>query len=275
MSKKLITSNKVRVGDISISYYLKKATSADAKTIIFLHGFPFNKNTWRGQLQALPENVTGIAIDIRGHGQSTAGHGFFSIDCFAKDLRAFMDKLEIDRATLCGLSMGGYIALRAQEIFPERVAALVLVDTHSKADSNAAKQKRFDTIQAVLKHGRRPFAIASVGSLFGDKALQGNPKAVELVKSSIRRNNVRNICATLLALASRTDTTDSLAMFASPTLLIRGKEDKITAQADMLLMKERIKKATYLEIDHAGHLPNLEEEAVFNTALVDFINEIA
>ena len=119
MAERIIKSNKIRIGDLSISYYTKRATRYPEKHIIFLHGFPFNKNMWREQLENLDEEVTGIAIDIRGHGNSTKGHGFFSIDVFAKDLGVFIEKLDLKRVILCGLSMGGYIALRAYQLFPE------------------------------------------------------------------------------------------------------------------------------------------------------------
>lgn len=274
MAERLVKSNKIRIGDISISYYIKKGKATASKTIIFLHGFPFNKNMWREQLDALPDDVTGVAVDIRGHGNSTAGHGYFSIDVFAKDLRVLLDKLEIDQAILCGISMGGYIALRAYELFPEKIVGLVLCDTHSKADSNTAKQKRFDSIQAVLNHGRRPFAIGFVENVFAPQTLEGKPETVELIKRSIRRNSISTICATLLALASRTDTSESLYQITVPVLLIRGAQDKITAKQDMQDMADAIPSNNFVEIEHAGHLPNLDDPIQFNRLLLAFVEEL-
>ncbi|TDS11852.1 alpha/beta fold hydrolase [Sphingobacterium paludis] len=274
MAERLIKSSKIRIGDISISYYHKKAKTESDKTIIFLHGFPFNKNMWRAQLDTLPDHVSAIAVDIRGHGNSTAGHGFFSIDVFAKDLRVFMEKLDIQQAILCGVSMGGYIALRAYELFPERIIGLVLSDTHSKADSNAAKQRRFDSIQAVLNHGRRPFAIGFVENVFTSQSIEDMPEATELIKSSIRRNSISTICATLLALASRTDTSASLFQIEVPCLLIRGAEDKITSKQDMIDMANAIPNNRFIEIDNAGHLPNLEDPRRFTELLTEFLEEV-
>lgn len=273
MAERIIKSNKVRVGDLSIAYHIKKATETPEKTIIFLHGFPFNKNMWRDQLESLEDNITGIAVDIRGHGNSTKGHGFFSIDVFAKDLGAFMRKLEIESAVLCGISMGGYIALRAYQLFPEKIRGLILCDTHSKADDNAGKQKRFDAVQAVLQHGRRPYAIGFIGNVFSAQSVEDKPDAVELIKSSIRRNSISSICSTLLALAARTDTTDVLVDIKVPTLVIRGKEDKITPAELMEELAKKIKGATYLEFEHCGHLPNLEDVEKFNLNMNTFLQE--
>ncbi|NGM63856.1 alpha/beta fold hydrolase [Sphingobacterium sp. SGR-19] len=271
MTERLIRSNKIRIGDISISYYIKKSRTTTSKTIIFLHGFPFNKNMWRDQLEALPEDVTAIALDIRGHGLTTSGHGFFSIDVFAKDIGVFMEKLDIEQAVLCGISMGGYIALRAYQLFPEKISGLILVDTHSKADTNAGKQKRFDSIQAILNYGRRPFSIGFVENVFSPHSILERPEAVEYIKSAIRRSSVRSICSTLLALAARTDTSDTLKDISVPTLLIRGSDDRITSLQDMKDLEEAIPNARFIEITGCGHLPNLEVPEEFNYAIKEFM----
>lgn len=272
-NKSLIKRRRIRIGDISISYLLKDAEPAD-QTVIFVHGFPFNKNMWIPQLEALPPSIRGIAMDVRGHGNSTTGHGFFSIDVFAKDLLVFLRKMAIPHAVICGISMGGYIALRAYQIQPELFTGLVLCDTNSVADNNAAKQKRFDTIQSVLKNGKRAFSIGFVNNVFGKKALTENQAAIDLIKSSIRRNTESSICATLLALASRTDTTDSLATISVPALVIRGAEDRITSHEQSEILVSNIPDAIYLEIPDCGHLPNLENTTRFNMELMTFLDRL-
>ncbi|WP_134089853.1 alpha/beta fold hydrolase [Olivibacter sp. XZL3] len=265
---------KIRVGDISISYLLKDEVRPH-KTVIFIHGFPFSKNMWHYQLEALPNGIRGIAVDVRGHGGSTSGHGYFSIDVFARDLIAFIEKLGLTKVVLCGISMGGYIALRALQIAPSRFYGMVLADTNAEADSNEAKIKRFDTIQSVLKYGRRTFAIGFVKNVFSASSLLSRPEEVELIRSSIRRNDVRSICATLLALASRTDTTDSLTSISFPCLIIRGSEDKLMTREQANALKEQIKFADLEEIDQCGHLPNLEAPEKFNQALIQYLAKLA
>lgn len=273
-NKNLIKRRRIRIGDISISYLLRDAESAN-QTMVFVHGFPFNKNMWIPQLEALPPSIRGIAMDVRGHGNSTMGHGFFSVDVFAKDLLVFLRKMAINRAVLCGISMGGYIVLRAYQIQPEVFEALVLSDTNSLSDDDTAKQKRFDSIQSVLKVGKRAFSIGFVNNVFGQKALAENPTAVELIKSSIRRNTESSICATLLALASRTDTTNSLKDIVVPTLVIRGAEDRITSREQSEILVSNIPDATYVEIPKCGHLPNLEDSIRFNMELMAFMERLS
>lgn len=264
---------RIRIGDISIAYTIKDSV-APVHTLIFIHGFPFNKNSWTPQLEAMPPDVRAIAVDVRGHGRSTMGHGYFSIDVFAKDLLVFIQKLELNRVILCGVSMGGYIALRAAELAPDQFAGLILSDTHSQADDNVAKQKRFDTIQSLLRHGKRVFSVNFMENVLGERTRRERPEIAELIKQSIRRNELRSICSTLLALASRTDTTASLSHIHVPVLVVRGDEDRITTRAQADLLVERIPYAIYAEIPECGHLPNLEDPARFNAELASFLRRI-
>ena len=260
----------IRVGDISISYILRDADVTDA-TVIFIHGFPFNKNMWLNQLEEMPSNVRGIALDVRGHGNSTSGHGFFSIDVFAKDLLAFIKALQLKDVIVCGVSMGGYIALRARELSPLAFAGIILSDTHSFADTDEGKIKRFATIESVLRHGKRSFSIGFVSKVFSSKSIQQKPEIVELIKSSIRRNTESSICATLLALASRTDTTNGLRNINVPVLILRGQEDEIVSQEQVNKMTALIPDVKYVEFQDCGHLPNLENSTRFNGEIRNFL----
>lgn len=270
-----IKHKRITVGDIGISYLIREATAPDTavKTIVFIHGFPFNKNMWIAQLEALPTDVTGIAIDVRGHGTSTMGHGFFSVDLFAGDLLEFLRKMKIEKAILCGVSMGGYIALRAHELAPDKIEGLVLSDTNSISDDNEAKAKRFETIRSVLEHGSRTFAISFAERVFSAHTRAHKQAAVESIKSSIRRNSVRSICATLLALAARTDTTSHLQNIQVPTLLLWGTEDQVTPKKQSEVFIKSIPQAKFVEFQQCGHLPNVEDPNGFNKALVTFLSK--
>lgn len=278
--KKTILQRRITVGDIAISYLIKEGKSVksdDSKipqTIIFIHGFPFNKKMWQPQLLALPDHVTGIAVDVRGHGNSTMGHGFFSIDLFAHDLLEFMRKMKLDAAIVCGVSMGGYIALRAHELAPEKFRGLILSDTNSTTDDNEGKLKRFETIKSVLKNGSRAFSLIFSQKVFSSHSLSHNKEAVELIKTSIRRNNVRTICATLLALASRTDTTSHLSEINVPVLLLWGMEDEVTPKKQAEHMLKHLKNAQFVELEKCGHLPSLEDSEGFNKEMYNYINAL-
>jgi len=260
----------IRVKDISISYLLREVDVIES-TVIFIHGFPFNKNMWINQLEELPPTVRGIAMDVRGHGNSTTGHGFFSIDMFAKDLLAFIKALDLKNVVVCGVSMGGYIALRAREMNPSAFSGIILSDTHSFADTDEGKIKRFATIESVLKHGKRSFSIGFVSKVFSSKSIQQKPEIVEFIKSSIRRNTESSICSTLLALASRTDTTKGLKNIDVPVLILRGEDDEIVSLEQVNSMTALIPDVKHVEFHENGHLPNLENPTRFNGEIRNFL----
>jgi pimeloyl-ACP methyl ester carboxylesterase len=261
---------RLRINDISVSYFTNSVPAPNI-TLVFIHGFPFNKNVWLPQFEEIPEGVKVVAMDVRGHGRTTSGHGFFNMDVFADDLIAFIEKMDLGKVVVCGCSMGGYIALRAYEKKPTLFSGLILSDTHSFADDNAIKTNRFDTIQAVLTHGKRVFSIGFVAKIFSEKTISEKPEVVELVKSTIRRNSERDICATLLALASRTDTGSSLKDIQVPVLIIRGEEDKLISFDKVNYMLEEIPDVRYIEIADCGHLPNLENSNRFNGEMKNFL----
>ncbi|HRG10202.1 MAG TPA: alpha/beta hydrolase, partial [Cyclobacteriaceae bacterium] len=107
----MLTEKRILVNEVEISYFQTGAD--DGLPILFIHGFPFNKLMWANQLEALKNKYRCIAYDVRGHGQSQAGEKDFSMDLFGDDLLGLLDALKIKKAVVCGLSMGGYIALNA------------------------------------------------------------------------------------------------------------------------------------------------------------------
>jgi 3-oxoadipate enol-lactonase len=247
---------------------------AKGTAVIFIHGFPFNRSMWKPQVEALAKTHRVVTFDVRGHGQSDAGDGQYSIEFFVDDLIAGMDRLKIERAVVCGLSMGGYVALRAVERHPERFKALVLCDTKSEADGNEAKTKRAAAVRSVKKDGVRAFADGFVKSVLGENTLKTKPELVESVLAMIRANSALGIAGTLLALAARTDTTAALAKFTLPALILVGEEDKLTPPANSEAMARSLPTATLHVIPGAAHLSNLENPDAFNERLLGFLKTV-
>src|SRR6185503_14258272 len=103
-------------------------------SVIFIHAFPLNQTMWDQQLLALQSECRVITLDLRGFGQSDAPPGLSLMDQMAADVRGVMSGLNIERAVLVGLSMGGYVSLSFYRDYPESVLALVLADTRASAD---------------------------------------------------------------------------------------------------------------------------------------------
>jgi 3-oxoadipate enol-lactonase len=242
--------------------------------VVFIHGFPFSQEMWAPQIAALQNAYSLITYDNRGHGKTEAGDGQYLIETFVDDLIGLLDSLEIQKAVLCGLSMGGYIALRAVERNPERVQALVLCDTRSEADSNEAKLKRAANVKLVKEKGLPAFAEGFLKAVFAPESFENKPEAVELIRKIILANPPLGVCGTLLALASRTDTTDALPKISVPTLIMVGEHDPITPPAASKAMKKAIPDSELHIIPHAAHLSNLENPEEFNQHLSHFLKKL-
>jgi pimeloyl-ACP methyl ester carboxylesterase len=246
----------------------------NAPVIILIHGFPLNKSMWNKQVEVLIETYRVIAYDVRGHGNSTAGTDYFSIELFVTDLIKLMDVLKIEKAMLCGLSMGGYIALNAVQNFPKRFGALILCDTNCVADTPEAKGKRMMAIENIQKNGLEQYANESLGNLFAPESFVTNKEKIALVKEMIKGTSVQSLSNTLIALSKRKETCAGLAAIPVPVLIVVGKEDKITPPDAALLMQKKIKGSKLIIIEHAGHLSNIENSYEFNGQLRKFISSV-
>ncbi len=260
----------------SLTHYIDIGIST-ALPVILIHGFPFSHKMWMmpgGQTEALAGTYHVIAYDVRGHGESEVGDGLYTIEFFADDLIGLMDHLNVQQAVVVGLSMGGYIALRAMQKKPERFKGLVLCNTRADADSNESKIKRAGAIRAIKTNGPRLFAQELVKNLFAPQSLETKQNAVKLIESTIERTAPLALCGTELALASRIDSTPSLSAINIPTLVMTGELDTIAPPEINKAIKDAISNAEFFAIPKAAHLSNLENADEFNKHLVEFLQKL-
>lgn len=264
-----IGSNKtVTVNSVLLHYYDNEAKGIP---VIFIHGFPFNATMWDLQVKALNGSHRLIAYDVRGHGASEAGNVEFSIELFVSDLITLMDLLKLEKPVLCGLSMGGYIALLAAKEYPERFKGLVLCDTQCVADTPEGAEKRIATIEKIKTSGVQVYAEEIITNLFAPSSFTNRPTEIEIVKQMILATSEESLCNTLRALANRSDTCESLAKFKMPVLIIVGAEDKITPPYAAKELHRSIKGSDLAIIESAGHLSNIEQPEKFNEELKKFL----
>jgi 3-oxoadipate enol-lactonase len=242
--------------------------------VVFIHGFPFSKEMWKPQVEALKEKYFVVTFDVRGHGQSEVGDGQYTLEQFVDDLIELLDALQLQQVVLVGLSMGGYIALRAIERHPERIRALVLCDTKSEADTNENKIKRASQIKIIKAKGLKAFADGFLKAVFDEQTFSTNPDAIELIRNIINTNPSTGVCGTLIALAARTDTTESLSKIKVPTLILVGEHDALTPPSASQAMKENIPNSELHIIPNAAHMSNLENVSVFNQHLISFLSRV-
>ena len=261
----------IEVNNLTISY---NDIGEGIIPVIFLHGFPFDKLMWKGQIDSLKSSSRAIAYDIRGFGKSTDENTALTIALFSDDLLSFMDKLNIETAILCGLSMGGYIALDAIKRFPERFEALILCDTQCIADTVEVKENRYKTIEQIKLDGETDFKEKFIKNVFHPDSLKNKTELVENLKSIVFANSGEIIIGGLTALAERSETCSSLDAIRIPTLIICGREDNVTPLVQSEFMQQHIEGASLKIIDNAGHVSNLEQPDEFNKYIHDFLKSL-
>lgn len=253
---------------------LKVFTKGDMSNtaIIFLHGFPYDHFMWDEQVNLLSGKYLCITYDIRGLGQSPAGGGQYTIESMADDLFSVADHFGLGKFILCGLSMGGYISLRALEREPERFKAAILLDTKSGADNNEAKIKRAMGVKSINSESVQKFVNAFVPNCFAEESKQ-LPVYTETLTRALKSDAV-GVKGCLIAMAARTDTTESLTKLEIPVLILCGEKDTLTPPAVMKEMDEKIKRSEYFIVPGSGHMSPIENPEFVNEKTKSFLEKM-
>jgi 3-oxoadipate enol-lactonase len=259
-----------RVREIEMAY----DDVGSGPAVVLLHGYPFNRSMWREQAEALSANYRVITPDLRGHGETSVTPDAATMEEMARDVDALLDKLDIRRVALGGLSMGGYVTLAFYRRFPLRVRALILADTRPQSDSTEAQQSREEQAQKILKEGMQSIADDFLKKVLTTATLNEKPETVERVREMILKTDAQGAANALRGMAARHDQTDFLEEIFAPTLILVGSEDKLTPPTDAELMKREIRGSRLEIIEGASHLSNLERPAEFNRALLDFLDAL-
>lgn len=216
-----------------------------------------------------------IAPDLRGLGETIAAAAIATMEQMAHDVAALLDTLELDRAVVCGLSMGGYVALEFCHFFPERVTALVLAGTRAPADNAEEKQNRERQATRLLAEGMKGIADETLPKLLARETLASKAEVVSRVRQMIESTDPRRAAAAQHGMAARRDYSESLTRIKVPTLVIVGREDSIRPLSDAQFMHSKIRNSRLEVIENAAHVSNMERPEVFNNALSLLLKEIS
>jgi 3-oxoadipate enol-lactonase len=240
--------------------------------VLFLHGFPHDRTLWSHQRVALASRLRCIVPDLRGFGESTGtAH---DIDTYADDSVRLLDHLEIDDVVVCGLSMGGYVAMAMWRRHPARVRGLVLCDTRAGADSAEQRATRNVMIAKARVDGSAVVADLQLGKMVGRDTQARRPDVVETMRMMMARQSVPAITGALQALRDRPDSRETIGSITVPTLVIVGEEDALTppAEAEAIMALLPAAAGARLEtIAGAGHVSCIERPAAVTHALADFL----
>lgn len=241
--------------------------------VVFLHAFPLNRTMWEPQVSALVAEFRCITIDFRGFGGSPVSPPF-TMDRYADDVAGVLDGLQIERAVITGLSMGGYAAFALWRRHRHRVRALVLADTRATADNEATLMRRKEMIEVARTQGATAVANMQIAGLVGKTTRDRRPDIYDATHRMMAQANVDGMIGGLEALMTRPDSTPTLATIDVPTLVIAGDEDVLTPPSEARRLCEGIPGARLEILSQAGHLANVERPAAFNTVVTEFLGSL-
>jgi 3-oxoadipate enol-lactonase len=237
--------------------------------VLLLHGWPMDSWMWNVQRDALRGEVPVVAPDLPGFGTGPSAGDVMTMDAAADHAVRALDEAGANRAVVCGLSMGGYVALALWRRHRERVAGFVFANTRSGADDEAGKKRR-RALAARLRAEGNGFLVESPPPLLSDRAPEDLWAAA---KDDIRRQPAESIAAAALGMAQRPDSSPDLSGIDVPTLVIVSDLDTLIPAEATRPMAEAVPNATLAEIRGAGHLSNLEAPEEFTRLVRDHVRK--
>jgi pimeloyl-ACP methyl ester carboxylesterase len=231
--------------------------------MILLHAFPLSADQWLPDLHRVPRGWRFIAPDLRGFRGAgpafePAGLDSMTMADYAADVIELMDHLELERAAIAGLSMGGYIAFALLRQARSRVDGLVLANTRATPDTPEARAARDTLIEVARGDGAAGVAREMIPKLLGESTRRERPDLIDAVTHLIARNPPEALIAALEAMKARPDSTPDLASIRCPTTVVCGDEDTVIPRAEAEAMHAAIDGSRLVVLPRAGHLSNLE-----------------
>jgi pimeloyl-ACP methyl ester carboxylesterase len=231
--------------------------------ILLLHGFPLDARMWDGQVSALEQaGYESLAPNLPGR----------EPDNDLTNWAGRVLQLLPGDFVPVGCSMGGYLIFELWRQASARIPAAVFIDTRAGADTPEVREGRGETIRILGEDGFNAFWKLQEPKLFGPEA---PPDVVERARAIAAEQPITNLVATLQALASRPDSSETAASLDVPVLVIVGEEDVLTPPIEAEQLAELLPIAQLVRIPGAGHLTPLEQPARVNEELMVFLSRTA
>jgi pimeloyl-ACP methyl ester carboxylesterase len=238
--------------------------------VVFSHGTMMDRSMFRPQLATLSGSFRVIAFDHRA--RTARWQGPYSLDDLASDCLALLDALGIERCVLGGMSMGGFMALRMALRHPDRLDAIILID--SMASAPLSPNEGF--FQSLKDSGPLSEAVArrNADILFGVTTRSHRPELVDAWKAQWRELTGASVYWETASWLRREDLSSRLGEISVPTLVIHGEEDVIIPIAAGEEMADGVQNGRLVRVANAGHTSNLEDPDAVNAAISGFVESL-
>jgi 3-oxoadipate enol-lactonase len=253
-----------RLPDVTLHYRIDG--DASSPPLLLSNSLGTSLEMWEPQMAALAGRFRVIRYDSRGHGQSTATRGPYTIEQVANDALGLLDALKIPRAHFCGLSMGGMVGMWLGIHAPQRIDRLVLANTAARIGTAEVWNARIDAVQ---KGGVKSIASAVLARWFSAPLLEAPTPIIARMRATLEGVSAEGYAASCAAVRDM-DQRHLVGRIRAPTLVIAGTEDFATPPADGRYVADQIPNARYVELPSA-HLSNVQAAPAFTQALMQFL----
>lgn len=261
-------TNVATINGVSLAW--REAGSGLA--VVFAHGHPFDHTMWEPQVGALSWKYRVITPDLRGYGASEVPDAdTITLETIAADIRALLGHLHIDRAVVVGLSMGGQVAMAFADLFPERLAGLVLAATFAEGETREGVAARRAMAERFVNEGSVLPGSEMLPRLLAPASVKRDPELAVKVFTMIAKAPPAGAAAALRGRALRKDYVEALRKVEAPALIVVGTEDKYVTLERAERMHASISGSRLEIFDGIGHMPNIEAPERFNALLHEFL----
>lgn len=240
----------------------------DAPVVMLSNSLMSNHSMWDPQMDVLTNSFRVLRYDTRGHGDTDAPDGPYTIKLLAEDAVALLDALAIEKVHFAGLSMGGMIGQYLGANFSERLHSLLLCDTASEMPT---LEMWNDRISTARDNGIAALLDGTLKRWFTAPFLSNDKDAVEKIAQMIRTTNAGGYigCASAVRDMSQTSILQNIKV---PTIIIVGEDDPACTVEQSRVLEEHIKGSELVILKNAAHLSNIEQTSDFNAAMMKFLD---
>jgi 3-oxoadipate enol-lactonase len=242
--------------------------------IVFLHGHPFSRAMWAQQVAALSDEFRVVAPDLPGYGESPPLAQIISMRRFADEVLALLDALEVARATVVGLSMGGLVAMELGLGDPERVQGVVLAATTAAPLTEEEAARRRTSAAEIEARGMVGHTAEMLPRLFGPAAAR-DPAITAPIAATMLRTSPAGAAAALRGRAERPDYERLLRDLRPPALVVAGDRDAYSTKEVTDQLVAALPDPEVLILPGVGHFPNLEAPDAFDDAVRAFARRVS